>query len=362
VDYSDATGRHVESFSLKRDAVARGSAIKQAIKGGAHTAISTSPTVAEIARLYLQSCVDAGLEPTTLVTYAEHVNKHIVPYIGSVKVAALNAPQVREFADRLRQAGRSPAMVKKALVRLGSILGDAQDRGLVAQNVVRNLNRRGGGRQSEKRARGRLRIGEHIPSPGEITKLIAHLDPRWRPVILVAIFCGLRASELRALRWVDLDLKRGELRVAQRADRLNVIGRPKSAAGERVVPLPPMLINVLKAHKLASPPCELVFPNSRGNVESWKRIAFAGLYPAEIKAGIVTADGKPKYALHALRHFFASWCINRKADGGLELPLKLVQARMGHAAISMTADVYGHLFPRGDDGSELAAAEKLLHA
>ena len=61
---------------------------------------------------------------------------------------------------------------------------------------------------------------------------------------------------------------------------------------------------------------------------------------------------------HSLRHFYASWCINRRVDGGLELPLKLVQARLGHASIQMTADTYGHLFPRGDDGSELAAAER----
>jgi integrase len=54
----------------------------------------------------------------------------------------------------------------------------------------------------------------------------------------------------------------------------------------------------------------------------------------------------------------SSWCINRRVDGGLELPLKLVQARLGHASIQMTADRYGHLFPRGDDGAEMAAAEK----
>ena len=64
--------------------------------------------------------------------------------------------------------------------------------------------------------------------------------------------------------------------------------------------------------------------------------------------------------MHALRHFFASWCINRRVDGGLELPLKVVQARMGHSTIAMTADVYGRLFPRGDDSAELAAAEKFL--
>jgi integrase len=57
---------------------------------------------------------------------------------------------------------------------------------------------------------------------------------------------------------------------------------------------------------------------------------------------------------------FASWCINRRADGGLELPLKLVQERLGHATVVLTSDRYGHLFPRGDDGSELAAAEQAL--
>jgi len=89
--------------------------------------------------------------------------------------------------------------------------------------------------------------------------------------------------------------------------------------------------------------------------------------PAQIAAGITKAgkDGKPiaKYpGLYSLRHFYASWCINRKVDGGLELPLKVVQARLGHASIQMTADTYGHLFPRGDDGSELAAAERAFLA
>ena len=72
------------------------------------------------------------------------------------------------------------------------------------------------------------------------------------------------------------------------------------------------------------------------------------------------ADGKgePKYSMHALRHFYASWCINRREDGGLELPPKTVQARLGHASIVMTLDIYGHLFPSGDDGTELAAAAR----
>ena len=82
-----------------------------------------------------------------------------------------------------------------------------------------------------------------------------------------------------------------------------------------------------------------------------------------VAAGVVDAKGEAKYTgLHALRHFYASWLINRKKDGGLELPAKTVQARMGHSSIVVTMDTYGHLFPDSDDGSELAEAEKALLA
>ena len=91
-----------------------------------------------------------------------------------------------------------------------------------------------------------------------------------------------------------------------------------------------------------------------------------------IRAGVVLEvgrndDGTPilkaKYSgMHALRHFYASWLINRKEDGGLGLPPKMVQERLGHASIVMTMDVYGHLFPRGDDADELAAAGAALLA
>jgi integrase len=151
--------------------------------------------------------------------------------------------------------------------------------------------------------------------------------------------------------------------VRQRADRYNRIGPPKSDAGERTVPLAPMLINVLRTWKLARPKgdLDLVFPNSRGGVADYSNIIKRGLRPVVIAAGVVTKTGAAKYpGLHSLRHFYASWCINRRVDGGLELPLKLVQARLGHASIQMTADRYGHLFPRGDDGAELAAAEKAV--
>jgi integrase len=70
----------------------------------------------------------------------------------------------------------------------------------------------------------------------------------------------------------------------------------------------------------------------------------------------------PKYTgLHALRHFFASWCINPIDRGGQGLPPKVVQTQLGHSSIMMTMDTYGHLFPSGDDADKrLAKAERAL--
>jgi integrase len=272
---------------------------------------------------------------------------------------------VRAFEDALRK-NRSPAMVRKVRSSLGSILAEAQERGLVAQNVVRALRIRRQNRNARVDARnGNLKIGVDIPSPKEVRAILDVLEGRWRPLFLTAIFTGLRASELRGLRWTDVDLKRSELHVRQRADRFNIMGSLKSAAGERTVPLPPLVINTLKEHRLTCPKGELglVFPNGCGRIENMSNIVQRGLHPTMVAAGIVDRKGGAKYTgLHAFRHFYASWCINRRVDGGLELPLKVVQARLGHASIQMTADTYGHLFPRGDDGAELAAAEKAFLA
>jgi integrase len=150
---------------------------------------------------------------------------------------------------------------------------------------------------------------------------------------------------------------------ASGADRFNQIGKLKSQAGERVVPLGPLVLNALKEWRLACPKGEsdLVFPNGAGKFEAQANIINRILIPIQIKAGVVDDKGQAKYTgTHAFRHFYASWLINRKTDGGLELPLKTVQARLGHSSITMTSDVYGHLFPSSDDGKEMAQAEQSL--
>jgi integrase len=133
---------------------------------------------------------------------------------------------VSEFETKLRtgtetEKPRSPAMVKRVRSDLGALLSNAQENGLVARNVVREMRsgrRRGKERQAEQRAKPKLRIGVDIPTREEIKAIVGALPGRWRPILLTAIFTGLRASELRGLRWTNVDLSKRELHVRERAD------------------------------------------------------------------------------------------------------------------------------------------------
>ena len=209
VDYVDqASKRHLKSFTKKKAADNFAATTMVEVRQGIHTADSASITVAEAGRLWLQSGEAKGLERSTLAAYRQRLDLHIVPILGGTKLSQLSAPMVRDFEVRLAagdRAGqpRSMAMVKKARLSLSSLISDAQERGLVSRNVVRDLRRsryRGAERRAERRQRSKLKIGVDIPSRQEIRAIVQHLKGRWRPILMTAIFTGLRASELRGLR------------------------------------------------------------------------------------------------------------------------------------------------------------------
>ena len=391
LDYFDQNRkRRLRTFDRKQDAEKFEATTRIEIGKGIHIADRDSITVQQAGEMWLDECRAENLETLTIQQYEQHLRLHIVPFIGSEKLSHLNVPFVSSFRTKLRDEGRSPAMVRGVMGSLGALISVAQQRGHAAHNPVRELKRsRRKGNASHQRHKPKLRTGIDIPTRDEIRALLAKAEGRWRPFLMTAVVTGLRASELRGLRWedVDLDTKKAEVHVRQRADRLGIIGPPKSASGYRSIPLPPDTAQLLrewklicprkKEHKKDSGKLWLVFPNGAGNVEMTGNIIKRGLIPTMIAAKLVVpaldennklkrdAEGKPifepKYTgLHALRHFFASWCINRKVDGGHELPPKIVQERLGHSTIAMTLDIYGHLFPRGDDTAELAAAEQSL--
>ena len=358
VDYVDQDGdRHIQTFKKKKEADAYAAQTGVDLRAGTHTPKSKSITVAEAAEDWIKAVALDQREASTLAQYRQQA-KHITARIGNYKLAALSAPRVNQFRDDLLGSVSRP-MARKVLSSLKSLLRDAQRRGNVAQNVALGVKRI----DADKRAEGRLKIGVDIPTADEIKALIAAIPDHWRPVLLTAIFTGLRSSELRGLRWQDVDLKSGDLHVKQRADRYNAIGKPKSKAGHRTVPLGPLVLNVLREWKLKCPRGEqgLVFPTAKGSIARHNNIVRA--FKAAVRAAELTdSNNNLKYTgLHALRHFYASWCINPLDRGGQGLPPKVVQDRLGHSSIVMTMDTYGHLFPPGDDADKrLAEAERAL--
>jgi integrase len=361
VDYTDHAGkRRFETFTRKGDADSRAAKIKVDLGKGAHVALDGKVTVADIAETWIRRIEAEGRERSTLAQYRQHLKLHILPHLGRVRLAKLTPERLEAYRDLCllgkngnSREGMSRAMARKVLVSLKSLLKSAKC-GRLADGI--RISR-------DKRDRRKLEIGRDVPENAEIKRLFAATagQPKKRALLLMAAFTGLRASELRGLRWYDVDLKAGELHVRQRADRYGVIGSPKSEKSRRTIPLDSgRLIPALKEWKLACPKSELdlVFPTRTGAIDSHKNM-LRGLAPIMRAAGVVHKDGEPKYALHAFRHYFASWCISPKERGGRELPAKVVQEWLGHSTIAMTLDVYGHLF-KDVDSSEVTESVELV--
>jgi integrase len=332
VDFRDQNGARVhKQFDRKKDADAFMVTARGQVERGTFSADSASVTVSKAGDLWLERCDRDKLEAATLKQYRSHTTHHLKPKLGAVKLSRLTTPMVEQLVDDLLAGGRSRALVKKILASLKAILKDSQRRGLVAQNVAVSVT---------VRIPARHKKAVEIPTREEIRERIDGAQGRWRPLVVTAIFTGMRASELRGLAWDNVDLKAQVIRVRQRADADGKIGSLKSASARRDIPMAPMLVDALREWKLACPKGDLglVFPNGRGNVESHANI---------VQRGLGTG-------LHRYRHFFASWLIDQGFGP------KRVQALMGHSTIQMTFDTYGSLFPQDDDAERFAAGELAL--
>ena len=182
-----------------------------------------------------------------------------MPLIGAVKLSQLTAPMVRQFEDKLRE-DRSPAMVRRWSGRSARSWPTRRSAGWWRRTSCAVDARAAGARQgarADKRQQRQAQGRRRHPVAGRDPRHPRSLEGRWRPLLLTAIFAGLRASELRGLRWKDVDLKRNELHVRQRADRYGKMGRPSRKPASARSRLPPMLANTLREWKLACPKGEL---------------------------------------------------------------------------------------------------------
>jgi integrase len=190
--------------------------------------------------------------------------------------------------------------------------------------------------------------------------LLRTANGKHRALIVVALFSGLRASELRGLKWLDVDLERAVIRVRGRVDAWGEYGLPKSTAGHRDVPIAPYAIASLKEHRLITrnSDSDYVFVSESGTPLYHQNIINRIWNPLQIEAGLCTThatkkddEGNPvkvaKFNFHVLRHAAASLFIEQG------LSPKRIQTIMGHSSITVTYDVYGHLFE--DDEADQAA-------
>ncbi len=288
-----------------------------------------------------------------LMRYRELADLHIKPRLGELKLTALTKPLVQDFRLELLQT-KSRAMAAKVLRSLSAILGNAMEIGAINQNVAAMVKVGKLKREAEKIV---------VPGRADLKAMIAAATATERPLILTAITTGLRSSELRGLRWQDIDLAAGTITVRQRADQWGQIGPPKSEAGKRTIPVPPELVAELKAWKLRSPISRLglAFPSSTGTPLRHNNMLRRTFFPLQVRAGLgvakLDAAGKPvcedegeavltgKYSFHTLRH--ARWIASK-------IDLKRLQVWIGHESIQLTLDTYGHLLADQERDAELA--------
>lgn len=362
VDYKDAAGkRRSKQFARKKDAEAWSTTARYEVATGVHTPDSQSITIEKAAELWIKRGERENLETSTLAAYGQHVRLHILPMCGDKKLSQITRPIAEGWRDQLMEKLSRP-MATRVLRSLSAIVSEAQSRGHVAQNVVAGVKVRRAKREKPKIV---------IPTKAELKTILATAEtssePMAHPLALIAIFAGLRASELRGLPWRSIDLKAGTVTVDQRADLKNQIGAPKSEAGYRTIPLPGSAIAALKVWKVACPPTEqdLVFPSLAKRVMSHQFMNTNIMGAVQIAGGVtdpVMNGGKPlmnkdqqpmlaqRYTLHDFRHAAASMWIEQRVNP------KRVQKWMGHSSIQVTFDTYGHLFDQADQDSAVAAA------
>ena len=292
------------------------------------------------------------LRESTLTDYRADLDSVIVPRFGHLKPAQVTVDAVAAFIRELEARGLSGARIKNILKPLKGTLDLAVRRGLLAQNPLGLLT-------SDERPKASARE-HHVWSPEEITGLLAgarKLGAKasskydYTVLLMVAIYTGLRISELLGLRWCDVDLKDACIHVRHQVSRKGKLVVPKTAKAVRRVPLASKMVATLTKHKLASEHSkdeDFVFPSNRGTPLNARNVVTRGFEPALREAGLSTTQ--PKITFHDLRHAFASIMIER---GAISTDLAEV---MGHRDSRTTEGIYIHLFNRERMDDKVRAA------
>jgi len=267
-------------------------------------------------------------KPSVVRSYESALRLRVLPELGARRLTDVERADLQALVDRMVVDGDGASTIRNALLPVRAIYRRALVRGDVALNPTTGLEL-----PAVRGARDR------VASPDEAKRLLVALE-RDRALWATAMFAGLRRGELRALTWDAVDFDRGVIRVAASWDRKAGSVAPKSRAGRRTVPMAGALRVHLAEHRLQS---------GRADGLVFGRTAEAPFDPSTVVDRARKAwsnAGLMSIGLHECRHTFASLMIAAGANA------KALATYMGHASVTITFDLYGHLMP----GNETQAA------
>lgn len=289
------------------------------------------------------------LRPSSCRAWEDALDRVILPEVGHLKPMQLGADRVARLIRDLEERGLTRDTIIKYLQPLNAIVALAVRRGMIASSPVALLSPDERPKTGERRQRFEW-------SPASISGLIAAADRlgkrpearyNYAPLIHVLALTGLRVSEALALRWGNVDLLGGFLRVDSSLGRDGGIGKPKTAAGIRRVPLTPGLVDVLVRLKpLEARDEAFVFSGKLGKPLGYWNFRNRGFQKAVQEAGL-----EGNVTVHDLRHAAASVYI----ASGLS-PVEVAHV-LGHGDAGVTLRVYAHLFDRGHAEARIRAAQ-----
>jgi len=293
-------------------------------------------TIEQFLTRWLEEAARPAIRPRTYDSYAQVIRLYLAPALGHYQLAKLAPEHVQAMLNGLLARGLSPRTVSYARAVLRRALNQAVRWGRAARNVAT---------LTEPPRAKKPQITPLNPEQAR-TLLDTVRDTRDEALYRVALALGLRMGEILGLRWQDVNLDTGSLTVAvalQRRKGSRELVEPKTERSRRTLPLPPVLVRALRAHRarqlagrLAAGPhwqdWDLVFPSTVGTPMEPRNLT------RQFK-GVLAAASLPDVRFHDLRHSCATFLLAQGVNPRVAMEI------LGHSQISLTLNTYSHVMP-----------------
>ncbi len=262
-------------------------------------------------------------KPSSVRAVKSHLRCYIRPFLGKFNLDQLGVENQQAFVTRVSENGVSRKTVLNVIGTLSSMLSTAKDWSYICEPVDTGklaLPRRG------------LKLEARNFTKVQVQGILAAAKNPWRTMFYIVTLTAFRAGEVLGLKWSDVDFDRKIIKVSRTAWYGN-IDTAKSEASETALPVPDLLLGVLKAYRLEwkPNPGEFLFVTRNNRPPSSNKVVQYQLWP------ILDSLGIPRCGLHALRHTHTSLLLDSGASP------KVAQRQLRHSDARTTLEIYGHV-------------------